>query len=302
MTDSGTESPPARRPRGRMGQIVSAIALGAIVAAYCGVLLFSGSFVGASVLWDPNDAGMLEHWTTALADAAQSIVRLALVAVVVMAALAAVAVVAALRGSKIWLRFGIVGGAMLLGTVLAMGLASSSSLSAIVRLTHERIGPVRLVPEAGGAGLESFTNGAKDPALEAFSSEDADREMRVLVEAAMADSNEPATTVEFTREERVEFDSTHPPISTQSCAPAQTEGLGEQLTLGFTLPSDDEGQAKQRVLAAWAQAGYVEALEDGQRDRSVATKTGASAMYAVSVDDRFTIDGMLTIRLESRCL
>lgn len=302
MTDPGPESPPARRPRGSAVQLVCAVALGAMVAVYCGVLFFSGACAGASVLWDPNGAGMLERWISALADAAQSTVRLALVSVVVMAALAVVAVVAALRGSKIWLRFGIVSGAMLLGTVLAMGFASGSSLSTIVRLTHERIGPVRLVPDTGGAGLEALTNGAKDPAFEAFSSEDADREMRVLVEAAMADFGGLAATVEVTGEKPVEFDAMHPPIKTHSCAPAQPEGLGEQLTLAFTLPSDEEGRSKQRVLAAWAQAGYLEALEDGQRDKSVATKTGASALYAISVDDRFTIDGTLTLQLESRCL
>ena len=302
MADPFAASSDGRRSGWRIAQIALAIALGMLVLGYCLALLFTGVFAGASVQWDPNDATDLERWTTALAHAAESMRRSALEAALVMAALAIVAVLAAVRRNRIWLTFGVASGGMLLATVITFCLATENTLSSLVQQTHERIGPVRLMPEGGEPGVESFTDGMKGAAVEPFTSDDAEREIRVLVEAALAEPNGPATMSERMSEPSTEFDAAHPPIDRRSCAPAQAEALGEQLTLAFTIPSDEDGRAKQRVLASWAEAGYVEAIEDGRRDESVARKSSDSAMYAITVNDRFTVDGSLSIWLESRCL
>lgn len=305
MSDPSTTPSLSRSSRWRTPQILLAIALGVVVLGYCATLLFDGVFAGASVQWDPNDATDLERWTSALAYAAELIRRRALEAALVMAVLASMAVVAAVLRSKIWLTFGIVSGAMLLATVIALNFTSESTLSALVEQTHERIGPVHLVPESGdsrGSGVQSYTSGVKDAAGETFSADDAEQEMRVLIEAALAGLSGPATTSVRMSAPPQEFDAAHPPIERRSCAPAQAESLGEQLTVGFTIPSGGDGRAKQRVLASWAAAGYAEVAEEGRRDESGARKSGDSAMYSISVDDRFAIDGMLAIWLESRCL
>ncbi|TQL42110.1 hypothetical protein FB468_0091 [Leucobacter komagatae] len=305
MADPSTTPSRGRSSRWRTAQTVLAVVLGVVVLGYCASLVFVGVFAGASVQWDPNDATDLERWTSALAYAAELTRRRALEAALVIAVLAAMAAVAAVLRSKIWLTFGTISGAMLLTTVIALNFTSESTLSALVEQTHERIGPVHLVPESGdlkGSGVQSYTNGVEDAAGEAFSVDDAEQEMGVLIEAALAGLDGPATTSVRMSAPPQELDAAHPPIERRSCAPAQAESLGEQLTLGFTIPSDDHGRTKQRVLASWAAAGYAEVVEEGRRDESVVRKSGDSAMYSISVDDRFTIDGMLTIWLESRCL
>lgn len=305
MADPSTTSSRGRSSRWRTAQVLLAVVLGVVVLGYCATLVFDGVFAGSSVQWDPKDATDLERWTSALAYAAELTRRKALEAAMVMAALAAVAVVAAVLRSKVWLTFGVVSGAMLLTAVIALNFASESTLSTLVKQTHERIGPVHLVPGSGdstGSDVRSYTNGVRDAAGEQFSVDDASQEMRVLVEAALAESNGHAMTSVRMDGPPQEFDAAHPPIEMRSCAPAQAEPLGEQLFLAFTIPSDGDGRAKQRVLANWAAAGYAEAVAEGRRDESVARKNDDSAMYVASVDDRFTIDGMLTIWLESRCL
>lgn len=302
MAGPSTASSDGRHSGWRIAQIVLAVALGVLVLGYCLALLFVGVFAGASVQWDPNDATDLERWTTALAHAAESMRRRAIEAALVMAALAVVAVLAAVRRNRIWLTFGVASGGMLLATVITFCLATEDTLSSLVKQTHERIGPVHLMPDKGELGVEPFTDGMQDAAVEPFTSGDAEREIRVLVESALAEPNGPATTSERMSEPSIEFDAAHPPIDSQSCAPAQAEALGEQLTIAFTIPSDEDGRAKQRVLASWAEAGYVEAIENGRRDESVVRKNSDSAMYAVTVNDRFTVDGSLAIWLESRCL
>lgn len=116
-----------------------------------------------------------------------------------------------------------------LAIVITLGLATEDTLSSLAKQTHERIGPVHLVPERGEPGVEPFTDVMLDAAVEPFTSDDAEREIRVLVEAALAEPDGPATTSERMSEPSIEFDAAHPPIDGQSCgcatAPPYSVGM-----------------------------------------------------------------------------
>ena len=84
----------------------------------------------------------------------------------------------------------------------------------------------------------------------------------------------------------------------ESCTPAPRRDLDTQLTLSFSLPSDEEGRAYRRIVAAWVALGYTDS--DHLRSESFLGKRG-SALQQISVRDHSSIDGQLTIRLVSDC-
>ncbi|QZY52069.1 hypothetical protein [Leucobacter tenebrionis] len=215
---------------------------------------------------------------------------------VAVAAAAAITAVAAWRRNRIWLSFGSLNGALLVGSLILVDLFGTTGLAEAAQRVREAGDPVRLVTPENGTRVESLGDPPPPPA---FTWAEAESEARALVAAVVEQTEEPLIVVDRNTTHRTAYDPAAA-LPRIACTPASEGGPGEQLALVIELQSDDGGLTKQRILDAWRVLGYPET--GTMRSESFAGHEEDSPLRYLSVNDRYTIDGTLTVRIESRCL
>lgn len=286
MTGPGCAEPSRHRIGSSLLSWAGTTLMVVLTVVVCLGVMWAALWAGAGTLWDANDNVTLESWTHGIGITAQRVAQIVTVAGVALGVTGAVSAVAAWRRNRLWTRSGAICSAMLVAALIAGGALGYSSLSAIIDGTHEQIGAVRL------------TGTPPSEVTVPLDQAEAEAGMRQLLETTATFTSGPVSSINQSTGETRPLDPRAVELVRESCTPDPDGKLGVQLRVVFTMPSDEQGVVVQRVLDAWAQAGYVRS--DRIRDHH---QVGSDTLPVglASINDRFTIDGTAVVTLVSRC-
>lgn len=279
---------------GNLLQIVGVGVLTVMTLWLCGVLAFFAAFSSGGPLWDPSEMITLREWVRRISNTTQASLTVTIISMGFFAVLAAATVVAAWFRSRTWVAAGALNCALLLLAVVFSSVLGPIEVNNAIEKTFERLGPVKFA-EPVEVSFEMQSDGAEALTRSSTSFEMVEHEVLTLAAApgpyVVAGPNA-ASAQEFLPGDEAGL------LLRESCTPAPSSDLGTQLSLSFSLPSDDDGQVNQHIVEAWVALGYSDS--DHLRSDSFFGKSG-SALQQISVRDHSSIDGQLTIRLVSDC-
>ena len=188
-----------------------------------------------------------------------------------------------------WLVSLLVAASMLLGTLVLAGGMASNKVSWATNMAQRCIASEQ-------ASVEQVEDAVLPQRI--FSIDDADEQVAMLLERASEATDSQPRLLQDPKLAAEPRDSM-PMLVREACATpdGQAHGILGSLVVGFS--SDEGGDAVTAIAGAWHAAGY--SLEDKMRSQQVYV-SDAHPVSSLSVNDRFTIDGSLTLRFQTDCL
>lgn len=252
-----------------------ALQVGCVVISVFGSWFMLGGFLIGAVFISPLEPGSSGTPRDELSEIAQ------------VAALS-VAVIAAWRRNKLWLMSGVTSAVpLVIGLLLASGagLGTLKAVSAEAKIVSTET-EVDTAPESESE--------AKAPPTMPLTAEDAELSVRQLLELTakttggkLADASGKILAPDAVS------------ITTEPCMDDLADMSGSQFVTEFVFPSDPEGTTLGAVASAWKTAGY--GLRHSQRSE-MTYHYEYGAIASASVNDRETIDGLIHVRIEGRCI
>lgn len=280
---------PQARSWKRDAQLAAATVLPLTVLWLCGWLLLNALAVNAAEGFDPNDVNTSEAWIDAITAASESLDSTYATLAIALTVIACGTALAAWHRCRPWLISLTVSASLLLGTLVLGGGMASSNVTWATGMAQRFITSERAeVERADEAELPQ----------QVFSIADADAQISELLEHAsevtdsrpklQQDSELPTASLEAM-----------PVLVRETCATADGQAHGTSGSLTVVLSGDEGGTAVATIVGAWQSAGY--SLEDKMRSQQVFV-SDAHPVSSLSINDRFTIDGSLTLRFQTACL
>ncbi|MBC9954565.1 hypothetical protein ICM05_07890 [Leucobacter sp. cx-42] len=259
------------------------------VLCLCGWLLLNALSVNAAEGFDPNDVRTSEAWFDAIAAANESLNSTYATLAISLTVIACGTAVAAWHRCRLWLVSLLVSACLLLGTLVLAGGMASNKVSWATDMAQRFV-------TSTPASVEQDEDAVLPQRI--FSIDDADAQVAMLLERASEVTDSRARLLQDPKLEAEPQDA-KPMLVREACATpdGQAHGILGSLVVGFS--SDESGDAVTAIAGAWHAAGY--SLEDKMRSQQVYV-SDAHPVSSLSVNDRFTIDGSLTLRFQTDCL